>query len=411
MISRDSTILLINVPPIQNVIPLNTGVAYIKAYLDIQNISNTLLNMNYEYLEQIPVENIISNHLNKFKDHSILCFSVFDISCFEVLEKMLKILDVMDILKDKKIIIGGNHFMHFDNKIKCEYLESDDLSICDTSGEMFFQELFNLPSIEAGSFTQYCGDQCDLTKTPMISFSRGCINRCKFCPHYKINNRKITFRNHNDVIHEMIELSIKFGFTHFWLDTDNISNNIKSLHEFATKLIKYNKFLKKKLSWRANFSLQTKYNEPINYNLLFSSGCHILMFGLETFSDQIRIDMNKPKYTNEDIFNLAEKCKRSGIKLIINLIVGFITESETEFQKSSNILNEFFEKYSDIVIYAVINNYYILSEDAKCGYQIEFDENGDWIYNENTISVRERRLQEYLTICKRYGIDNKHVIL
>ena len=423
-------LLLINVPPIQEVIPLNTGLGYLKAYLDLNNIQNSLINLNKEYNTNVSNKDtylvqydkydeyekhfineleILSNLLKKYEkdffENNIICFSIFDFECFKLYEKIFDTLTEFGWLNNKQIILGGNFFLHFDHKEKYSYLINENIDICFTLGEYYFQEVYNLPEIELYSYAQYLDENtCDLSLTPMIHFSRGCINSCVFCPHRKLNGGKLRFRNINNIISEITNIKKKHNISNFWIDTDNISNDIKRLHEFAKKLILYNK---ERISWKVNFSLQTKYNEEIDFKLLKRAGCDILMFGLESFSESTRKNMNKPAYSNQDIFNLAENCQKHNIKLFINIISGFITETESEFLNSLEIFKKFYEQYKDVLLYVVVNSYYIFSEDSYCGYDVEFDENGYWKYKDNTKEIRDQRLHKFIDFLNSNNINSK----
>lgn len=398
-------LLIINVPPIRQSAPINTGVAYLKGFLDCVGIENSIMDFNDDYHSATELQNefltpehektfaFIPSHkseipkdflreqVNRFRsiieESDTLAFSIFDNLTAEVFEQLYDIFKECGLLKGKEIILGGNFFLHYGNSEKYRELGK----VCSVPIEEFFET-----DIEKDSYSQYIPES---TRIPIIKYSSGCIYRCKFCPHHKLNNYKRYFRNDTYVLKEIIDIAKK-GYSHFWLGAENIGNMPSDFHAFLKKLsIIY------KGTWRANFSSP---RDGLDYGLMKKAGCSIIMMGIESFSEKVRRDLNKPRHTNQELFEFAEEISKHKIRLNFGIITGFITETDDDFKEGLNTFKEFCLKFKDIVAAVDLYSYYIVSPDNHCGYDVQYDENGFWFYGENTYEVRQYRHQEYLKV-------------
>lgn len=410
-ISQSSKILIINVPPIKQIMPISAGVAYLKGYLDMFNVDNNILDFNDEFFNAVTIdhtknltkvqdhfyiyqdimgdleapieflESVVQENIDLINAHDVLAFSVFDNLGFSVFKKLYSIFENKGLMQGKEVIVGGNFFLHYGNGSRYK----DQWNVCTEPIEDFF----GFGEIRRHDYMQYIPD-ADRGRIPLIRFSEGCQYRCKFCPHHKLYDYKIKHRDHNTVIKEIIKYT-SAGYKHFWLGAENIGANKKETEEFLTRLSRFKGRMD--FTWRANFS---SHLDGINYSLLRKAGCSLLLCGIESFSEEVRRAMNKPRHSNEDLWEFGRQLRQNKISTIMNIITGFPSETNEQFEDGLVKAKAFISEFKDVINVVELYSFYVVADDSYCGYEVQFDENGDWYYNENTKQVRNYRFNRYI---------------
>lgn len=437
-------ILFIDIPPctIYNGTAVShKGINYIRSYLFQNNIKNDCYVLDYEHLHDIYADNLIIASKNlketiyedrnvellrktvkqqlvpKLKDYNVLAFSLFLYDSFLFFSILYDVLSEEVDMSKFKIIIGGN-YLRFPN-IKKKFEKYTDY-ICTKYGEEYFQILYNLPDFKMYSYNQYI-EQSDIELyqkyfhinekviTPItVFFSDSCINHCYFCIN-EIRKEHLNFRDIDDTIREILHLK-KLGFNHFVMDCENLPSNYKILNKFTSKLKILNN-TSNRITWTANFSPFNEYDlsyKNLDMKALFDSGCVLLIMGIESFSRKVRSRLGKPDYSNEDLFEFFDYALSLGYKLEINLFTGFFTETVSDYEEAYIELNNFLDLYGKKIHKMTVSIYDILHEEESGkwynGETIEYDEDGYWIYGNNTFSERKRRWYKFYDL-----IDDKNI--
>ena len=104
-----------------------------------------------------------------------------------------------------------------------------------------------------------------------------------------------------------------------------------------------------KLRWSGYFIFRSKTSFGEDWwSLMEKSGANTLVVGIESLVESIRIDMGK-NFTNEDLEYSLSMIEKYHLKMIMLMIVGWITETEKdiEYAKKWFINNQ---KYKDLMI-------------------------------------------------------------
>jgi len=156
-----------------------------------------------------------------------------------------------------------------------------------------------------------------------IQVKRGCNQNCSYCVEPIIEGRTIIFRDHDDVIKELNQISEKYdGIQKIcFVDTEF---NVPDI-EYCSILVR--KILKSGLHDRFRFTSQflpRPFDEEFA-GLLAEAGFSIILT-CDSFADSV-LKMNKTSYRNKDIIRVLELCERFDIDCTVNLIFGLPGET------------------------------------------------------------------------------------
>lgn len=166
--------------------------------------------------------------------------------------------------------------------------------------------------------------------------SRGCPYKCTFC-HNQIYNKMSWRRKRPEVVLDELEHIMKnFGPKQIFITDDNIFVNKKRVEEICKGIIEKN--LKFKWSGFCRAEYFKGYDMEF-LGLLKKSGFTTFSIGGESGSDRI-LEMIKKEGTVEDIRISARKCSEAGIDAIYSFMWGFPGETEEDFKKTLEIIQE-----------------------------------------------------------------------
>jgi hypothetical protein len=175
-----------------------------------------------------------------------------------------------------------------------------------------------------------------------ITGSRGCVRRCTFCDvkHYW---PKFKYRPGKDIAGEILYLHNKYGFHHFTLTDSLINGSIKAFKETCEEITKTREEKKKKnirhnIQWSGQFICRSKQQMPESlWADMAASGINFLNIGIESGSESVRDHMGK-KFSNEDMYYTFDMATKFGIIIIYNIIIGYPTETDKDFQDTLSLI-------------------------------------------------------------------------
>lgn len=334
---------------------------------------------------------------------------------------------------NKKIMMGG-HILFFQHEVDDMPLNRADF-ICKGEAEYTLRDLFendfeNMESI-AGLYLpqndkwQLTSDRDlikDLDSIPFPTFeeidtlqaypvpdlplmsSRGCISRCIFC-----NDRiRTPLYRTRSAVHQVDELQyLKERYdTDFFIYNDPLMNgNLRVLEEKADELIRRNL----DVQYGGNIMIRPDMPEDL-FKKLRQSGLTVAIMGVETGSTTTAKAMRK-RHTREEAAAFIRSCKNAGMRVELNLIVGFPTETEEHFEETLSFLEEN-QQYIDCVVSAATFN--IAFSDlwekldefniVKQNYSVH----NSWYTKDlsNTLDIRLERLKRLVETASGMGIMN-----
>lgn len=164
-----------------------------------------------------------------------------------------------------------------------------------------------------------------------IISSRGCPYNCKFCTG-GINNidRWIRYRSPCNFVDEVVQIQNRLGIDSFKIQDDIFTLNKARIREIATLLSSRNVF------YRCNARVDRCLDREM-LDLLYTSGCRHITFGVESGSPKVLQLMNK-RHTVNDIQKAISLAKDAGLLVRTNLMVGFPGETWDTVQETIDLL-------------------------------------------------------------------------
>ncbi len=163
--------------------------------------------------------------------------------------------------------------------------------------------------------------------------SRGCPYKCTFCSGRNITGGIVRYRSPENVVEEIIFLKERYGMNHIEFYDDSLILNRKRIADFCDIVIKN----KLNIYW-AGFTRADSVNREV-LELMKASGCKLLGIGVESGSNRTLKRINKG-YTREQAISGINLIKEVGIKVDINIIVGFPFETGEDIKDSISLIKE-----------------------------------------------------------------------
>ena len=161
----------------------------------------------------------------------------------------------------------------------------------------------------------------------LMNGSRGCVRHCTFCDVSRYWEKYI-YKSGCVMALELFEAWQTTGVQKFHFSDSLINGSIREFRKFNKQIIQYKK---------SHPDFDPKYVgqficrpasqfKDFDYAEMVEAGCETLVIGIESFSNTVRDHMKK-KFSNDDIDNHFESCARYGIKNVLLLLSGYVTET------------------------------------------------------------------------------------
>ena len=236
--------------------------------------------------------------------------------------------------------------------------------------------------------------------------SRGCIGHCTFCNDWPFC-KPYRFRSAQNIFEEIKYHVENNRITEFAFKDLLCNGSIKELSLLCDLLINS----KLNISWDS----QAIAHKEMSYELLCKlkeSGCGCLIYGVESFSDNVLKRMGKI-FTKEIVERVLRDTSKAGIASLINIIVGFPGETEEDFQETLEAIErnrKFIKNLSAVSVCLVNGNSdldlnsekyeIILSLDVKIRAKKWVSADG-----KNTYETRRERAQRVIDLLNQLGLS------
>lgn len=202
----------------------------------------------------------------------------------------------------------------------------------------------------------------DSILTLPITGSKGCVRQCTFCdvpshwPTFYTRSAKHMF---DEIVYQYnLHKPERFHFT-----DSLINGNMKVFREFCKLLAEWKENSKAEFSFTGQFICRNWRGETDDdYELMRKAGIRLLEVGIETGSEAVRFHMGK-KFTNEDVFNLLERCGRNNIKVLFLMIVGYPYETKENHLETLQFLKDCM-KYRSVIEGVVLGHTLTVDDDT-----------------------------------------------
>lgn len=387
---------------------------------------------------------LVSNKINQYQP-DFVAISVFTYASVLATDALLKYLTSTTNRTQYQIVIGGlgvdtvASSISGSREFKNYCLDTKLVDYVITGeGEIPFVELLNGNTSSPGINTHPPVQIRDLNVLPNPSYkkinpmeyfynnqpeilltgSRGCVRSCTFCDvEYYWN--KYVYKSGTKIADEMYSVFKDTGVNKFEFSDSLINGSIKSFREFNRRLIelrqqdpKFRPLYKGQFICRPSNQLK-----EIDYQEMSLAGAETLVVGIEHFSEPIRDHMKK-HFNNESIDWHFSQCAKYGIKNVLLLIAGYLTETFDDH--NTNLLSlKKYQKYAlTRTIYSININVLGLALDQhtplynmRDELDITINSSTDWVSLQNpslTNTERMRRGAELIYTAATLGYKVLH---
>lgn len=234
----------------------------------------------------------------------------------------------------------------------------------------------------------------------IITGSRGCVRDCTFCDIGDYWN-KYVYKSGKLLASELFKLWKETGVDRFDFSDSLINGSVSTFREFNKELIR----LKQENptfnpSYRGQFICRpSKLMPEQDYIEMVQAGADTLAVGIESFSESVRNHMRK-KFDNASIEWHFAMCAKYGIKNVLLMISGYVTETIEDHQTTLDYLKKF-------QIYALSRTIYTMNVEVGgllklSGTPLVNDKN----LNINIMQYIDDDLLEYEECSRWISLDN-----
>lgn len=189
----------------------------------------------------------------------------------------------------------------------------DDLPVPDFSGIPFDKFEYSSFPVMSGSL-------------PIVA-SRGCVLRCTFCSEHA-RWSKYRYRSAENVMQELQTQRQRYGANRFIFMDSLINGNHPQLVHLTRLMIADGGGYK----WGGQARLDKRLDEAVLDNMA-RAGCQFLIFGFESGSQRV-VDAMDKHFQVPDALRIIRDASRHGIKVFVNVIVGFPNETFADFLRT-----------------------------------------------------------------------------
>ena len=248
-----------------------------------------------------------------------------------------------------------------------------------------------------------------------INFSRGCPYRCTFC---SVPTFVPVFRYRPlDTVLEELESWIKQDKRAFFCHDSIVNGDPEWVERLCNAIIDKGwasdqpySDTSGNITWGGNFRLQSPMRNLETLKLYNNAGVDRMIIGLESASEPVLKHMKKYgsiKGTREIFENIREvnKTSKRPIKIMLQLIIGYLNEGEEDFQKTMDFVEEFHDVIHEVLTCSAFLLWGPLEESwKKEGKYLESKNTVEWETEYNTVDDRLDRLDRIEKLFKKLDI-------
>jgi radical SAM superfamily enzyme YgiQ (UPF0313 family) len=171
---------------------------------------------------------------------------------------------------------------------------------------------------------------------------RGCYwGRCTYCSHHwTLGSGRMRTRSPEKLIEDIRTFQTKYGARSLYFTDESV--HPPTIRDFANRVVEEGLDLR----WVA----MLRFEDSVDFEflkLMKDSGCHALLFGLESLSEHVQKIINKG-IRLERAYRIMEDCRKLGIKVHVFIIVGIPGERKEDIQENIDFLLDHTELYETV---------------------------------------------------------------
>ena len=165
------------------------------------------------------------------------------------------------------------------------------------------------------------------TKWLKLDVGRGCPFQCTYCSTSLFFSKKYRIKTAERIFSEMAEAWQKRKITTFSFAHDMLTLNKTFVFELCEKLINFRKSEGVRFKWNCSARIDCVNKEMLAKMKL--AGCSDVFFGIETGSERMQ-QIIKKKLNISKIYEIADFCRITGIRMHASFIIGFPEETKID---------------------------------------------------------------------------------
>lgn len=182
-------------------------------------------------------------------------------------------------------------------------------------------------------------------RTLPYATSVGCPYDCSYCTDAVFYNRRFNAYSARRVAEDITELTRRHRLRKIALVDSNFLVNTRRAAEIARGLIETDA----RVDWtfQASTDLLCRMSDA-DVETLAESGVTHMGFGTESASESVLLKMNKRHQRVGDMYETARKCKRAGIRVTYNLILGYPGETDADRHQTLRVMSEINDRFDNV---------------------------------------------------------------
>lgn len=159
--------------------------------------------------------------------------------------------------------------------------------------------------------------------------SRGCPYACIYCCVGKVSGMKMRYRSIENVILEIEQAKVRYGFAQFCILDDNFTFDVERAKDFCRLILKD----KMNLTWSCPNGIRADRLDEELVSLMKSSGCRYVSIGIESLDEEVYSNIKKQE-TLEDIKKAIVFLNKYKIKVNGFLLIGLPKDTPLKTRES-----------------------------------------------------------------------------
>jgi len=207
----------------------------------------------------------------------------------------------------------------------------------------FIQKLDDLPFPDREMWHRWETETAGIMRVILVG--RGCPFQCTYCCNHVLRKLApgtyVRFRSPDNILKEVREVIAKFPRTKkIYFEVETIGANIEFALELCSKLEKFNKEIKNKISYGVNLRVMPNADYEDLFRALKKANFRFVNIGLESGSERIRQTVLKRNYSNEVFIQTVKTAQKYGLAANIYVMIGIPEETLNDFKETISCLRD-----------------------------------------------------------------------
>lgn len=259
-------------------------------------------------------------------------------------------------------------------------------------------EIADLDSLPYPDYRDFRRERYLLSTTLPLSFNRGCLRRCAFCNVHS-DWKSYRHRCARSIYREIETMLRDFPETqHFEIDVAALNQDVRRLSDICDRILTGGH----RFGWGGQAFIRPEMTGAL-IKKMARAGCRHLNYGLE-YGSQPVLDRMKKGFLVDHAQRCIREAHEAGIKVSLNVIIGFPGETEEDLRRTMDFLkrNKEFIDFVGCPSELTINAHTLLHDfPERFGVRPGPSAVGtEWESEGNTHSLRRERIRRFSEFLK-----------